>query len=337
MANCSHCGSELTAGVRFCETCGRPVAVAAVVAAAAPEIMPLDSSASSLASPRARGYRFWLNAVTLVGAIVWAIAPWWALWVLYTTKARFGSLTNTELLSIQMGIFFASAGIVLVVGLAVIVAAVTSTTSIAKKLTGSLLGFVFIGIGVWSAIDPWAFLSFEQLAPVHIFLLLLLFFAWGIPRPFRGPGYFSLLVGVPILVIVVGLIFVPMLGWQIGLSPIVRQVVFSVLIAGAIVVSVWLSVVLEARQPRVTPAVVGGYSAASGIYAPRTNILAVLSLIFGILGVSIVAIVVGHIGLAQIRRTGESGRGMAIAGLVLGYAALLAVVGYLVVVLVMLF
>lgn len=34
------------------------------------------------------------------------------------------------------------------------------------------------------------------------------------------------------------------------------------------------------------------------------------------------AIVFGHIGLAQIRRTGEEGRGLAVAGLVIGYTAL---------------
>jgi hypothetical protein len=37
----------------------------------------------------------------------------------------------------------------------------------------------------------------------------------------------------------------------------------------------------------------------------------------------IVAIITGHLGLAQIGRTGEGGRGMAIAGLIMGYLGLL--------------
>src|SRR5262245_50143221 len=72
---------------------------------------------------------------------------------------------------------------------------------------------------------------------------------------------------------------------------------------------------------------------------PRTNGFAVTSLVCGILGlcaggflVAIPAIVFGHIALAQINRLGglEQGRGMAIAGLVMGYAYLALVMLYLV-------
>jgi hypothetical protein len=59
----------------------------------------------------------------------------------------------------------------------------------------------------------------------------------------------------------------------------------------------------------------GATSAGAG----KTNVLAILALVFGLLG-GIAAIPLGHIGLYQIRRTGEAGRGMAIAGLVLGYS-----------------
>lgn len=54
-----------------------------------------------------------------------------------------------------------------------------------------------------------------------------------------------------------------------------------------------------------------------------TNALAVVSLILGITWLgwigSVLAIIFGHVSLAQIKRTGQSGRGMAVAGLVLGY------------------
>jgi peptidyl-prolyl cis-trans isomerase B (cyclophilin B) len=55
----------------------------------------------------------------------------------------------------------------------------------------------------------------------------------------------------------------------------------------------------------------------------KTNTMAILSLVFAFF-VSVLAVVFGHVALGQIRRTGESGRGMAIAGLVLGYIGLVA-------------
>ncbi len=68
------------------------------------------------------------------------------------------------------------------------------------------------------------------------------------------------------------------------------------------------------------------------VYGPRTNSLAVGALIAGIaawvvcpLIAATVAVVLGHISRNQIRRTGEGGTGMSIAGLILGYIQLVAV------------
>jgi len=64
---------------------------------------------------------------------------------------------------------------------------------------------------------------------------------------------------------------------------------------------------------------------------PKTNTLALVSLICGVLGwsvapvlASIVAVVTGHMARSQIRQSGgrEEGDGLAIGGLVLGYASL---------------
>ena len=55
-----------------------------------------------------------------------------------------------------------------------------------------------------------------------------------------------------------------------------------------------------------------------GPVAPRTNTLSIVSLVTGFF-CSIAAVITGHLALNQIRRTGETGRGLAIAGLVLGY------------------
>ncbi|MEU0933607.1 DUF4190 domain-containing protein [Embleya sp. NPDC005971] len=62
----------------------------------------------------------------------------------------------------------------------------------------------------------------------------------------------------------------------------------------------------------------GGY-----LPQPGTNGLAIASMILGILWLywlgSLLAVIFGHIALAQTARTGQQGRGMAIAGVVLGW------------------
>jgi hypothetical protein len=71
--------------------------------------------------------------------------------------------------------------------------------------------------------------------------------------------------------------------------------------------------------PGLTP----GYAAYPA--QPATNTLALVSLITATLGVSIVAVITGHIALSKLKTSGEQGKGMAIAGLVIGYLGLAAV------------
>ncbi|MGH8922092.1 MAG: DUF4190 domain-containing protein [Actinomycetes bacterium] len=62
-------------------------------------------------------------------------------------------------------------------------------------------------------------------------------------------------------------------------------------------------------------------AAASGRYPPPTNSMAILALVFAFAFWPL-AIVFGHLARRQIARTGESGRGLATAGLVIGYVVL---------------
>jgi protein-disulfide isomerase len=66
---------------------------------------------------------------------------------------------------------------------------------------------------------------------------------------------------------------------------------------------------------------VPGADTLGGPVAPRTNTLAIVSLVTGFF-CSIAAVITGHLALGQIRRTDQAGRGLAIAGLVLGYAGI---------------
>ncbi|MCS5735925.1 DUF4190 domain-containing protein [Herbiconiux daphne] len=62
---------------------------------------------------------------------------------------------------------------------------------------------------------------------------------------------------------------------------------------------------------------------APGYYAQaKTNVLGIVTLVLGVLGFGIVPVITGHIALSQIKRTGEEGRGLTLAGLILGYVTL---------------
>lgn len=71
----------------------------------------------------------------------------------------------------------------------------------------------------------------------------------------------------------------------------------------------------------------GGYGYGSTV---RTNALAIISLVASIAGFlwivpvigPIAGVITGHISLAQIKRTGEKGRGMALAGTIVGWVGI---------------
>jgi hypothetical protein len=74
------------------------------------------------------------------------------------------------------------------------------------------------------------------------------------------------------------------------------------------------------------------------VVRPKTNGLAITSMILGIIWVywlgSILAVIFGHIALSQIKRFGQRGRGMAIAGLILGYLGVATLAATIIIVIV---
>ena len=50
-----------------------------------------------------------------------------------------------------------------------------------------------------------------------------------------------------------------------------------------------------------------------------TSGYAIAAFVLGLLGFGIIAVIFGHVALGEIKRTGKDGRGLAIAGLWLGY------------------
>ena len=84
------------------------------------------------------------------------------------------------------------------------------------------------------------------------------------------------------------------------------------------------------QQPTYQQPTYPGYAPA----APPTNQKALISMILGIVGLTIVpilasipAVILGHMSRKEIARTGESGGGMATAGLIMGY---IGSIGYII-------
>jgi hypothetical protein len=63
------------------------------------------------------------------------------------------------------------------------------------------------------------------------------------------------------------------------------------------------------------------YAPAPSVRPARpTNILAIISLVASCVGFAVPGIIMGHIALHQIKSSGEQGHGLALAGLIVGYA-----------------
>lgn len=54
------------------------------------------------------------------------------------------------------------------------------------------------------------------------------------------------------------------------------------------------------------------------VESKKTNGMAIASLILSIIGISIVGVILGIVALNQIKKTGEEGRGLALAGIIVG-------------------
>ena len=92
-------------------------------------------------------------------------------------------------------------------------------------------------------------------------------------------------------------------------------VMYAVIVVGALACGVGLLIAV----PVASLLLVYTYRfLASGLVGPPTNGTAIAALIFALL-LPPVGIILGHIARGQIKRTGEGGRGLASAGLIIGY------------------
>jgi len=77
------------------------------------------------------------------------------------------------------------------------------------------------------------------------------------------------------------------------------------------------------------------YAAPAAPAAGTWNVLAIVSLVIAIVGfgwLSLGAVITGHIALGQLKRTPQQGRGLALAGTIVGYVGILATIIWVIVV-----
>ena len=84
-----------------------------------------------------------------------------------------------------------------------------------------------------------------------------------------------------------------------------------------------------AAKPAATETAAPAAPTVTVVSSQKTNTLAIVALVSGIVGLtlipflaSIVAVVTGHMARAEVRRKGEQGAGLALAGLIMGYVGI---------------
>lgn len=53
----------------------------------------------------------------------------------------------------------------------------------------------------------------------------------------------------------------------------------------------------------------------------KWNVLSIVAFVLSLVGFNVIAIVLGFIGLNQVKKTGERGRGLALAAIIIGFAS----------------
>lgn len=60
----------------------------------------------------------------------------------------------------------------------------------------------------------------------------------------------------------------------------------------------------------------------SAVAQESTNVLSIVAFVLSLVGFNVIAIVLGFIGLSQVKKTGQRGRGFALAAVIIGFASI---------------
>ncbi|WP_307219355.1 DUF4190 domain-containing protein [Microbacterium sp. SORGH_AS_0888] len=223
-------------------------------------------------------------------------------------------------------------------GVALAVCAGIAAPTAGRKAGAVAMGLVSAALYLPVTLDitP-VFFGLPTAVLLSVLMSVLLFLGWAIGRPLRGAAYATVPIVVLLAVTVTWSTFA--LSVVVG-DPVLFGVLFVLIRAAAALLVVWIARTLSRVSERrlvqrpvaaaqtglvqmpfaIAPAAPGSPQVAYVMIpaTSRTNTMAVMALVSAFV-VSLLGIIFGHIALAQIARTGESGRGLAVAGLVLGY------------------
>lgn len=245
-----------------------------------------------------------LRVATLVFFLSGSVIPSFFWGMIYS-----GSLSSSggAVISTLGGILFGLAA------MTAVCAAVISPVALSRRVGGAIIAAVG---GVLVVILPFGGV-FSSGAATTVFSAGMVFFVvWALTRPFGGSGFLA----VPIT-FAVSLI----LGLVTSLLPFATATFATMAIAGIVVVCGLSTALAFERRRAARFAVVVDSRTGSTMWPTHAqpSTAATYALVLSLLGISIAAIIVGHVAMSRLPQTGQAGRGMAIAGLVIGYAGIL--------------
>ena len=323
---CPHCGAA-DYGTRFCSGCGQEIYrgapspyVAVPFAGVAMPSSGVAMPAASVAMPTAGvplppiAPKTTSSLFYVLGAIAYLLVLFVPPLLSFVTNSYYYSYGGGfDVFSFVYLLLLGAAGVLVALG------ALTSVTSSARRVTGAVFGFVLL-LAPLIGLLPFGYGAAYILLSIVSLFFVPLFLAWGISRPFRGPGYFALLIWFVVSIVAT------------LLSRLLFQFppLFAVIECIPPVVAVLTARAFERRRPAqaLPPYATTGGAYPAGVVVRGTNPLATMSLIFSLVGAGVVGLILGHVARGQIRRTGEHGEGMALAGVIIGYVqtALLVIV-----------
>jgi hypothetical protein len=330
---CTRCGAGIY-GTNFCENCGTRAMGSVAPVTATGGVTPIAPSvaASGLApqyAPTSSRGGTALRVITLLVLLSTLVVP-----------AIMSMLPPTgNEYELQNGV---GATLECLVGSFALLAAVTGRASGGAKFGGALLALGYITLAM---LDDFTGLFYNTTVTLELagsMSMLLLFLSWAVSRPFRGPGYFGVLVlialefadayivpavygsagtSATILIALIGCVLVLA---TVGLAVLfergrsAQETIGSAVIAGPVPVTIDGPSSGKARASLTMALIALGLNVLSRLVPYGLGItISILAL-----GLLIAAIIVGHLARRDIRTTGQRGAGLALAGMLIGYIVL---------------
>jgi len=269
-----------------------------------------------------------LPALGAVVALVWA-AFWFIQSSIYSS-----SPLKPHPIAAMVGPVFAA------VAPAVMWGAILLLPPIPKLFRLRALPFAIPAVLCGALLTVWQALAFAQYRALDLWwaaLQVLALTSWALAWiRLRGRPAIALLAALFTVVVEVAMMTMSAQLWRFvnGLVPVPLQssgllsiqtdLLFLVPVVGAVLLAS-IAAPIDPTKPRAARPIAHPMARLppAGTIMP-TNGMAIASLVLGVVGMSLLAVIFGHISRSTIRRTGEAGDGMAVAGLVLGYIGLSA-------------